>query len=435
MDCSTICVKLCGKTFFFTFKKGMKCGLATCCRKIAKATTQQLPALKEDDDHIIKLKFGYCMLESEIPVDDPTYPKAPIEYLGLKGMADLDFSGQIYIYSPTYETLQCEGMMYLCCCLPAFPIPGACCCEPLYNNFRKVQVFDDHLLITEHGDAATDKCGSCFNCGGIIPICTTGMQHRIKYSDVHKCGFISVGGCNEQVFCIVTKFGEITAVGWKVNLTAKKQSKYGREQIRIARAIYRQIHKEFSVGHLIQDEKGKWIPRPSDEKQQSGSGLLGHVMDFVPTGILGSGHMDPVAARNKAMREAGQKKQSVGDKVSSAVGGLFSLEDQLDDDESSVKTPTQELVKRDSFDEEEARASPQGFMGTIQNMLGVSQTEEYREEKEMEFVPMITYEDLKAVNAHNKLVKDENGKLSLLTNNRHTAYEFLDCLGNQEHWN
>ena len=30
MDCSVICVKLCGKTFFFTFKKGMKCGLATC---------------------------------------------------------------------------------------------------------------------------------------------------------------------------------------------------------------------------------------------------------------------------------------------------------------------------------------------------------------------------------------------------------------------
>merc|ERR1711871_70556 len=290
-------------------------------------------------------------------------------------------------------------------------------------------------MITEHGDGATDVCGSYCNCGGIIPVCTTGVQHRIKFSDVHKCGFISVGSCNQQVFCVVTKYGEITAIGWTVNLTAKKQSKYGREQIRIARAIYRQINKEFSVGHLIQDDAGKWIPRPSlnENQNHSGSGIMGHVMDFVPTGILGGGHVDPVAARNKAAREAGEKKQTVGQKVSSAMGGLFTLDDQTDD--ANTNPEKLELVKQDSFDEEEARASPKGFMGTLTNMLGYDQQDGYREEKEMEFVPMITYEDLKEVNAQKKIVKDENGMPTLLTTNRHTAYEFCGWLGNESHWN
>merc|ERR1711871_86602 len=290
-------------------------------------------------------------------------------------------------------------------------------------------------MITEHGDGATDVCGSYCNCGGIIPVCTTGVQHRIKFSDVHKCGFISVGSCNQQVFCVVTKYGEITAIGWTVNLTAKKQSKYGREQIRIARAIYRQINKEFSVGHLIQDDKGNWIPRPtvSEKKDKHGSSsVLGHVMDFVPTGILGGTKADPVAARNKAIRESTEKKTTLGDKVKTAVGGLFTLEDQADMENATSST---ELVKQDSFEEEEARASPKGFMDTIQSMLGYEQPEGYREEQEMEFVPMITYEDLKAVNAETKIGRDENGDFFLSTTNRHTAYEFCGCLGNSENWN
>ena len=210
MDCSVICIKLVGKTFFFTFKKGMKCGLATCwyyenfnycanpgflqfflfihtytnfissflqlvvvlstmihfflwltfsfflfsfflvflpfptisidSRKIAKATTQALPPLTEGDEHSIVVKFNHCMLETQIPVDNEAFIKAPTEYRALKGMADFDYEGQIYVYSPTYETLKCEGLMYLCCCLPGLPVPGGCCCEPLYNNFRKVHM-------------------------------------------------------------------------------------------------------------------------------------------------------------------------------------------------------------------------------------------------------------------------------------------------------
>lgn len=428
----------------------MKCGLATCCRKVAKATSQALPPLTEKDEHSIVVKFNHCMLETQIPVDNEAFLRAPIEYRALKGMADFDYEGQIYVYSPTYETLKCEGLMYLCCCLPGLPIPGGCCCEPLYNNFRKVQIFDDHLLITEHGDAATDCCGAYFNCGGIIPVCAPGNQHRIKFSDVHKCGFISVGGCNEQVFCIVTKYGEITAVGWKVNLAAKKQSKYGREQIRIARAVYRQINKEFSVGHLVQNEQGKWVPRTNTDQVKSSitnaSGLLGHVMDFVPTGLLSSQHEDPEVTKAKANQKAGASdsptshKPSVGQKLSGAVGGLFTLDDTPDDDDDSVPGATHSkvehhLVKADSFEEEEARASPQGFMGTISNMLGYEQPEGYKEEKEMEFVPMIYYEDLKAVNAHEKIGFDEEGYPYLNTTNRHSAYEFCGCLGTSANWN
>ena len=57
--------------------------------------------MNEGDEHTIKLKFGYCMLESEIPVDDPSFPKAPVEYIGYKGMADLEKAKASNIKSQT----------------------------------------------------------------------------------------------------------------------------------------------------------------------------------------------------------------------------------------------------------------------------------------------------------------------------------------------
>ena len=68
-------------------------------------------------------------------------------------------------------------------------------------------------------------------------------------------------------------------------------------------------------------------------------------------------------------------------------------------------------------------------------IIGYEQPEGYKEEKEMEFVPMIYYEDLKAVNAHEKIGFDGEGLPYLNTTNRHSAYEFCGCLGTSANWN